>query len=445
MKINFMLLAATIILPCIVQAAQWHVDQSAAAGGDGTAGAPFQTINAVRSVLRTGDTVHIYDGVYRESVDFWRVKAGTGGQTIIRAAEGHSPIIESDGRRDFVFQAGETHGMKFQGLVARNARGSGFHFYYADDGQVLDCRTENVGRAVSFYYSSRGYVYQSDMEGGISGKESDGTVIEACRVHHSNAEGITLHADSKNLKYLNNIVYDNHSVNIYIDSAYNVVVDGNLIFMSDTPEPELAGIQMADESYRNVTAPLLKNIVITNNIIVNTRYGIVFWDGHFPGQSGMRNVLIANNTVINSHSVGIVWEPGPHSDAVVRNNIFASDGVGVLLLNAKSVDGVTLDHNLWYMPGKDRPFNWGGGTVYTHADWVSLTGHGEGDVLAGPLFEGTWGDLGANTYRLTKDSPAIDSGQVIDVLTKDFDRVLRPNGKGHDLGACEFDHALAQP
>ncbi|MBI5536067.1 MAG: hypothetical protein HY898_25325 [Deltaproteobacteria bacterium] len=52
-------------------------------------------------------------------------------------------------------------------------------------------------------------------------------------------------------------------------------------------------------------------------------------------------MVIANNTVINSKSAAITWDPGPHSNSVVRNNIFASQsGIGVILLVAKSASGV---------------------------------------------------------------------------------------------------------
>ncbi|MCP4678865.1 MAG: right-handed parallel beta-helix repeat-containing protein [Deltaproteobacteria bacterium] len=416
-------------------AAELYVDQSAAGGGDGSQASPFQTINEVKSVLRTGDTVWILDGVYNETVDFWRVSAGTDGRTFIRAAPGHTPIIDGGGGSGFVFQAGETHRMTFQGLTVRNSQGSAFHFYHADEGEVIECKSENTGNGVAFYFSSQGYVSGSDLYGGVSGKESDGTVIKECRIHHSQGEGITLHADSKNLQYLNNVVYDNHSVNIYIDSASNVVVDGNLVFMTEDPPEELAGIQLADESYNNVTSPVMNNITITNNILVNNYYGIVFWRGHFPGESGMKNVLIANNTVVNNKRLGIVWDEGPH-DAVIQNNIFAAES-GDLLMVAKSTEGVSLDHNLWYLPGASEPINWGGGQTFDHTGWVAASGQGDGDVLTDPAFEGP-GDLNAASYKLTEGSPAIDMGVVIDGLDIDFERALRPVGSGYDLGAYEY-------
>jgi len=231
-------LLLTIVMlahPALARAADWYVEQAAATGGDGSAAKPFQKINDVKGVLKTGDTVWLRTGVYNEKVDFWHVKTGTSGRTTIRAATGHKPVIDGAGLSGFVFQAGETHYMTFRDLTVRNANESAFHFYKADHGEVIDCTTENVGAGVSFYFSSFGLVSGSDISGGINGKASDGTVLQGNKIHNSKAEGITLHADSKNCKYLNNIVYDNYSVNIYIDSASDMVVDGNLVYMTFTP------------------------------------------------------------------------------------------------------------------------------------------------------------------------------------------------------------------
>jgi len=426
------------LCPALAGGAQWYVDKSAAAGGDGSSAKPFQTINAVKAVLKTGDTVLIRTGVYNEKVDFWHVPAGTGGRTTIQAAPGHAPIIDGAGLSGFVFQAGETHYMTFRDLTVRNADESAFHFYKADHGEVIDCTTENVGAGVSFYYASFGLVSGSDISGGVNGKGSDGTVLKNNKIHHSNGEGITLHADSKNCKYLNNEVYDNYSVNIYIDSASNMVVDGNLVYMTFTPTTkEIIGVMLADESYPNVTAPVLTNVTVTNNVLINHDWGFAFWQGHFPGQSGMKNVTFANNTVIENRKGAITWDPGPHS-ALFRNNILAG-GTAKLTIYGESSAGITMDHNLWWLPGVAKPFNWLG-TLYDHAGWASASGQGAGDVLAAPGFVGA-SSLPWTNLRLAAGSPAIDTGATIATVTHDFEGKVRPVGTGYDVGA--FEHGAA--
>jgi MYXO-CTERM domain-containing protein len=440
------------VLVCLLdassaRAATWYVNQAAAAGGDGTQAKPFRKINDVKAVLKTGDTVLISSGTYNETVDFWHVPAGVaGGRTTIQAAPGQQPIVDGGGA-SFVFQAGETPNMTFQGLTLRNAD-TGINFYSAtaggtpnaNGGQVLSCKTENIGGAsVAFYLSSFGLVQGCDLQGSVAGKKVDGAIIQGNKIHNSTGEGITLHADSKNCKYLGNTVYDNTHVNIYIDSASNMTVDGNVVYESGTPPNDQTGILLADESYPSlgVTSPKLNNITITNNVIINNYAGIEFWDGHFPGQSALKNVTIANNTIVKSSVIGIGWAPGPHSGTVIRNNIIANASGGTVLLIAKSTSGVTLDHNLWYAPSIAEPFNWGGGTAYTHAAWVTATGQGAGDVTADPKLAGAWA-LPATNLKLAAGSPAIDKGVAIAGLTTDFEGKVRPAGSAFDLGAFEY-------
>ena len=278
-------MALIVCVVCLVngfsaRAATWYVDQAAAAGGDGSAVHPFRRINDVKAVLKTGDTVLVSGGTYEERVDFWHVAAGTGGRTTIKAAPGQQPIVDGGGG-SFVFQAGETPDMTFEGLTVRNAQ-VGFNFYSstaggtpnADGGQVVSCTTEAIsGNAVEFYLSSHGLVQDCDLQGSVSGKKVDGAIIRGSEIHHASAEGITLHADSKNCQYLGNVVHDNTHVNIYIDSASNMVVDGNLVYETGTPPHDQTGILLADESYPSlgVTSPKLSNITITNNVLTLRR------------------------------------------------------------------------------------------------------------------------------------------------------------------------------
>jgi hypothetical protein len=416
-------------------AAEWWVDQASAPAGDGSAARPFQTINEVKNVLKTGDTVFIKSGTYKETVDFWHVPAGTGGRTTVRAALGAAPVIDGAGTTNFVLQAGETPMMTFQGLVIANGA-TGVSFYQADDGQVIDCTSRGTGGAISFYFASRGYVSGCKLEGSVAGKASDGTVIENSEIYGSAAEGITLHADSKNCRYSRNAVHDNTSVNIYLDSISSTVVDSNFVYMTNPTTKQTVGIMLADEAYPNVTSPKLQNITITNNVIVGNESGIRFWDGAFPGQSGLKNVVIANNTVVNNRTTAIKWDSGAHQATSVQNNIFAGQaGVELLLLQANSTAGVTLDHNLWWLPSVAEPMLWGA-TSYDHAGWVGAAGQGQADVTADPGLVG-WG-VDVASMRLAAASPAIDKGVAVAALAHDFDGAARPAGAAYDIGAFEY-------
>ena len=434
--LGFGVLLVMALVAAATQAAEWWVDQAAAAGGDGSQARPFHTINNAKAVLSTGDTVFIKGGTYHETVDFWHVPAGSGSRTTVRAAPGEQPIIDGGQTSDFVLQAGETPNMTFQELVIRNGA-TAINFYQADGGEVIGCTTQGTGEAVSFYFASHGHVASCTLEGSVAGKASDGTVLENNEIYGSGAEGITLHADSKNCRYSHNVVHDNTSVNIYLDSISYTVVDANLVYMTLPTSTQTIGIMLADEAYANVTSPKLTDITITNNVVINNESGIRFWDGNFPGQSALRNVVIANNTVLDNATTAIKWDSGPHQNTRVANNILAGHSAGQrLLLQANSTGGVALDHNLWLLDGVAQPFLWGAAS-YDHAGWVSATAQGAGDVLGDPLLVGTWGLPVAN-LKLSSASPAIDTGAALSQASTDFEGASRPLGVGIDIGAFEL-------
>jgi MYXO-CTERM domain-containing protein len=425
-------------------AAQWHVDASAGGSGDGSAGNPFDKLGKVLPVLKRGDIVLVRSGTYYETVAIYKIPPGSGGRTLIKAAPGHKPIFDGGGSSTYVLEASEVPLVTFEGLTVRNATGSGLLFHKAHDGQVINCTTQNVKTGVVFFFSDRGEVRGSDLFGGVSGKASDGTVIRESTIHGSKENGLYLHADSKNCKYIANVVRDNTPINIYIDSSSNMTVDRNLIYMSTAPPSGHVGIQLADEKYANVTSPRLQNIAITNNVLVRNGFGVSFWKGSFPGQSGMKNVKIANNTIVNHAEVALSWDDGPHS-AQIRNNIIVDDGKGnaVALLLAKSTQGVTLDHNLWQMPWINDFISWGGKS-YTHYAWKQATGQGAGDLEADPKLVGAWTPPAAN-FRLQPGSPAVDKGAPLPYVTHDLDGKPRPAGTTHDIGAFETGGPAPKP
>jgi len=121
----------------------------------------------------------------------------------------------------------------------------------------------------------------------------------------------------------------------------------------------------------------------------------------------------------------------------VANNVFAGrSGKQLLLLQANSTTGVSLDHNLWLLDGVAQPFLWGA-TVYDHGGWVAATAQGAGDVLGDPQLAGSWA-LPAANLRPAPGSPVIDRGTSLASVTSDFEGGARPAGAGFDIGAFEL-------
>jgi hypothetical protein len=442
-------LAAGLIalLPRAARAADWYVDASAAPGGDGSQGSPFQTINAALAGLSRGDTVWIASGTYDEVVNIAKLP-GTAGQTTLRALPGATPVIDGtsgSAAAGFVVQT-SVPDTTFQGLTIQNAVSGalGVQFYYADGGQVIDCVTKNMtSNAVTFYYASQGLVRGCTLQGNVGGRKTTGTVVENNEVYGAAAEGIGLYDGSTGCSISHNVVHDNFSVNVYLDSISHSLVDGNLIYETD-PGNDLEGIEFSDEFYMDLPAPVNSYNTVINNVIVGHNLGIVFWlSGEWPTdalnqESGLRHDVISNNTLVNNKG-SLKWDASPaHVGTTFQNNILvAAAGISAIyLLQANAANGVSLDHDLWFAPDLPQPFLWLSNQT-DHAGYVSASGQGAGDVLADPLFAGPWSVPPAEDMELTKGSPAIGAGVVVSAVPDDFLGAARP-GSGYDLGAFQY-------
>jgi parallel beta-helix repeat protein len=408
---------------------------------------PFQTVGAALTGLQRGDTVWLATGTYDEVVNVTKLP-GTG-TTTFRALSGASPVISGtsgSAAAGFVVQTSVPN-VTFQDLTIADAVGGalGIQFYYADGGQVLHCVTKNMsGNAVTFYYSNQGTVTGSTLQGNIGGRKTTGTVVENNEVYGASAEGIGLYDGSTNCTVSHNVIHDNYSVNLYLDSVSHSTYDGNLIYETD-PNNDLEGIEIADEGhYNDLAAPVNAYNTIVNNVVVGHNLGIVFWySGEWAtqalnDQSGLRYDVISNNTLVNNKG-SLKWDASPaHVGTTIENNVFvAAAGTSpVYLLQAKSANGIALDHNLWFAPDLPQGFLWLG-SESDHAGFVTASSQGAGDVLGDPLLAGPWTAPPATNLALTKTSPAVGAGVSLAAVTHDFLGAPRP-AAGTDIGAFQY-------
>jgi hypothetical protein len=439
--------ALAILATSAASAADRYVDAAAAAGGDGSNATPFRTIGAALAVLQRGDTVWLATGTYDEVVDIGKL-AGTG-TTTLRALPGAAVVISGasgSAAAGYVIQTAAPDTV-FQDLTIRDAMSGalGIQFYYADGGQVIHCVTKNMSsNAVTFYYSNQGTVTGSTCQGNIAGRKTTGTVVVNNEVYGAGAEGVGLYDGSTNCTVAHNVIHDNFSVNLYLDSISHSTFDGNLIYETD-PGNDLEGIEISDEGhYSDLAAPMNAYNTITNNVIVGHNLGIVFWySGEWSSQalndqSGLRYDVISGNTLVDNKG-SFKWDASPaHVGTTIENNLVATaSGTSALyLLMAKSAGGIALDHNLWYASDLAQPFLWLGAQT-DHAGFVAAAGQGAGDVLGDPRLAGPWTAPPATNVELTGSSPAIGAGATLAALTKDFLGAARP-ATGTDIGAFQY-------
>jgi hypothetical protein len=152
--------------------------------------------------------------------------------------------------------------------------------------------------------------------------------------------------------------------------------------------------------------------VITNSIFYdNTSYGGGAIE--INGTSSIMNCTFYNNTNIE--------EPVPGS------------GAGTIFNNGSNS---TITNSIFW---RDAPTT--GKEIFNHEGIITVTysnifnGYpGEGNIMSDPLFV----DSANANFRLTKDSPCVDSGTSKNAPDRDIQGLSRPKGFGYDMGAHEF-------
>jgi hypothetical protein len=302
------------------------------------------------------------------------------------------------------------------------------------------------------------------------GSTTPNALYEGNVVHKNGGEGMLSYLAGGGLVVRDNVVYDNWSVNLYVDNEPNAVVENNYVYChtpdahdlynNGDPDPSdnaalkrlrAQGVMTADEDYGVSPAANLHDVTIRNNVIVGCRQGIQHYAA--AAGSGLKNVKVLNNTIVVP-SAGVPGEPtfsgisipynnGNNSGSVYRDNVVYASGAGTYVLNggestADPFKGISVDHNLWFNTSNSRPFQWGPSyNSYTHAEWLALAGtaHGAGDIYANPQLTNVTDMTDPNTKEPTSGSPAGGAGMNVG-LTYDYNFCARST-TAPTLGAFE--------
>jgi parallel beta-helix repeat protein len=400
-----------VILPLLL-AATYVVAPSGNDNHRGTVAAPFQTITHGVSVLKAGDELLVRGGVYRESVRVVDTHGTPAAPIRIRAYPNEKPIIDGKGTTAnglVIFTLSSW--IRFDGFEVRNGPKSGVLLY---DVQDIKIRGNDIHDHLRF-----GIHVVSDSEKPLGTTRR--VVVESNKVHHNvqqNAngrarqwmQGIGTYRAAEveivdNDVYENfgegidavvsdgvtirgNTVWDNFSVNIYLDNATNARVENNFVITGWAPKPEkyyrsgrpAASIFAANEHYPQQNR--LKNIRVTNNITIGGKYG--FGYGNYQHGGGLHGAVIANNTFYGATDRVLYLEPDPHDSTTVENNIFFG--------SAYAPEGkVAYRNNCW-----------SGGNAKTYK-------RGPGDVLDDPRLVRA-GGKDKRDYAVANGSPCTNRG-----------------------------------
>jgi len=338
------------------------------------------TINEGLKCLTAGDTLYIGTGTYEEAInENSLIPSGTSwdNAVTIAAVPGESVVLKPNGTYEVI------------SLVGSSIR------YLVFDRLILDAANVfadgfSMTNGANHIRLQNSEVKHAPVQGILITKGSGNTEYnEFCNLTiHDNGHNRLSHgmyiSTSNNLIEHNNVYHNSgYGIHVYDDvgDVNNNVVRLNIAWENSTTDCCDAGILVGSGNGN----------IAYNNIVYGNPYGII------SGFSQATNTKIYNNTVYNNSEYGI-QNRSTSTNAIIMNNIVYLSSTAIQDLGTDT----TLSHNL------------------------------TGD----PKFV----DASTFDFRLKPESPAIDSGKVLNEVSVDFRGVSRPKGTAPDIGAYEFEN-----
>ena len=383
---------------------------------DDTAGATqeYATIQAAVDVAAAGDTVLVYDGVYR---GFVASRSGTSSNRIVIKANGSSALINSTNSRNEGITLSRASYVTVEGFTITGMPGYGLATHDASSttpmrGLIVRNNTVQNSGSSNIYLSQ---VADSIIEGNtasgsvashgiyLANGGSDNTVLRANRCHNNGKNGIHFNGDIREggdglhsgITVENNILYNNTDNGVDADGVQDSVFRNNLMYGNGRNALRLFQIDSAQGP---------KNIKVMNNTLLVPAGGgwAIKFTQDLGGHTFFNNILLSDNSSTGSISM-------PNTNFVSNYNAL----VGRLSLNSEAT---IVSLAVWQAAGFDA----NSFTTTPSALFVSTV---------------------TPDYRLKSGAPAINTGSpslngilapLVDILG-----AVRPQGIAHDLGAYE--------
>ncbi|HEX6099079.1 MAG TPA: right-handed parallel beta-helix repeat-containing protein [Thermoanaerobaculia bacterium] len=436
---------AILALGATAHAADRYVSLSGNDANAGTLAAPLRTITQAAALAQPGDTIHVRAGVYNERVKIY--SKGTAAARITFKPYNNEKVT-LDGATvpadKAIVTLNETQYVDFSGFEVRNGPYIGILGWLAKNTRILNNDVHGTVRG-GIWVGAETVGYSSDIT--VSGNSVHNTVLENQyhnmggggwagavvvsvteratitdnRIWNNDGEGL-ISLRSNHHVVRGNTIWDNFSVELYIDNSRFATVDRNLVYNTGNPRylrngNRAAGIAVANETNANMN-PSSDN-VFSNNIVVGTRWG--FYYGAWESGGGLRNTKVVNNTFYGTTDAIVEIENDAHANSVVQNNIFFGTGSPSPRYTGAGT-GVTYAHNLWY-----------GGTAGSAAS--------SSDVLANPMFANPGGTAAAD-YKIRAGSAAVAKAlNLTGIVANDHFGALRATP--FDIGAHQLGSSVA--
>lgn len=402
-----------------IYSANYHVRPG---GNDNNSGLSFQmafkTLQTATNRVKAGDTVFVYDGLYKGFDHFYK-NSGTAAAPIVYLAAGDEVIIN------------QSCGRGFDGL---NIEGS--HYIIVDGFKVygiadpVGSGEDGIRAVLADHITIRNCVVDSCYRGIFTGYTDDFLAENNLCFRSYGEHGIYVSNNSDRVIVRNNICYNNKAAGIQLNPdlssggpglSYNVRIYNNVCYNNRI------GLNLQGLYYSEVY-----NNLIYNNGSGGGGNGITLFHG--DAASGCNDVKVYNNTVIVP--LGSQWcILAIESDSLfVYNNILLSSSVKGCLDIESSCTNYFGDYNLI----TDKMTINQGNSYINASQWKSMGNDLHSMVVND--FSLVFENPAAADFHLKPDSPAknIGTSRVSDIVKDDLDGINRPQGIAYDAGAYEF-------
>lgn len=287
----------------------------------GTQSKPWRTIQKAANSAPVGAIIEVGAGNYGENVKISRdnLNFRTNGKVVTRSISISGNNINLSG---FEVTGATGHGLNISGrnvIVENNI----VHWNSLGNSTNGKCNSTSGGS------------WQSGIKLSVG---ADNVVVRNNRSYNNCGEGIAV-TRGVNSIVENNIVYDNFSVNIYIDNSRDIAIRNNTVSCSDLNMRDgkrAKGISLGAEYYQG-WGNQRHNISVAQNTVADCEYGIVLGE---PFDGGLTsNVSIDANTIPSGTYRSISILTTKNQNIVVRNNLIFNS------LYVSHPSGVTLSNN----------------------------------------------------------------------------------------------------
>ncbi|HJL16453.1 MAG TPA: right-handed parallel beta-helix repeat-containing protein, partial [Sandaracinaceae bacterium LLY-WYZ-13_1] len=388
----------------------YYVEEGGDDGADGSAAAPWATLQHAADRVAPGDEVVVRPGTYR---GFHLTTSGSADAPVTFRAEAGAVVDEdNDTTPDGINLEGASH-VVVEGFEVRDVTRAGIRAVTCEHVVIRGNRADENGRWGIFTGFCDDLLIEdnecsrSGIEHGIYVSNSaDRPVVRRNRLWGNNRNGLHMNGDASaggdgvisDALVEANVIWDNGA-----DGGSGINCDG------------------------------VQDSVIRNNLLYeNHASGVSLY--RIDGAAGSTGNLVVNNTIVQASDGrwAMNVQNASTGNRIVNNVLLSRHGFrGAIDISSDSLDGLVSDHNVVV----GRFTTDGGSTVLDLSEWQASSGQDASSLVATEAE--VFVDAAGDDYHLSAGSPAVDAGRAEDAPPTDYEGDPRPAGAAVDAGADE--------